>query len=100
MARNRYGQKQSNPIFRWLYLILFSITSIWLITSIITKKSPLEVLSSFFSSLPNPGQKDRELLILQKDSLITDLEEKLEACQGLGKYKRGLCVSLRILKWK
>lgn len=92
MAKKRYGQKQSNPIFRWIYLILFSLTSIWLITSIITKKSPLDVLSSFFSSLPNPHVKNQEVLILQKDSIISSLEEKLSACQGQGKYKRAMII--------
>jgi len=92
MAKNRYGQKQTNPIFRWAYLVLFSLTAIWLLTSIITKKSPLEVLSSFFSALPNPAVKNQELLILQKDSLITILEDKLSACEGLGKYKKGMII--------
>lgn len=92
MAKTRYGQKQSNPIFRWVYLVLFAFTSIWLVTSIITKKSPLEVLSSFFSAIPNPAIKNQELLISQKDSLITALEVKLEACQGNGNYKKGMII--------
>jgi len=92
MAKKRYGQKQTNPIFRWAYLVIFSLTTIWLVTSIITKKSPLEVLSSFFSSLPNPAIKNQELLIVRKDSIISALEEKLEACEGLGKYKKGIII--------
>ncbi len=92
MARKRYGQKQSNPIFRWVYLVVFFLTSLWLVTSIFTRKSPLEVLSSFFSALPNPTMKNQELLIMEKDSIINSLEEKLEACEGLGNYKKGIII--------
>ncbi len=92
MAKTRYGQKRSNPVFRWVYLVLFAFTSIWLVTSIITKKSPLEVLSSFFSAIPNPRIQNQEYLIIQKDSIITSLEEKLEACQGKGSYKKGMII--------
>jgi len=92
MAKPRYGQKQTNPILRWAYLVLFALSSLWLVTSIIAKKSPIEVLSSFFSAIPNPAVKNRELLIASKDSLILDLETKLEACQSKGSYKRGMII--------
>jgi len=93
MAKRRYGHRgNNNPIIQWAYLVTFGIASLWLLVSIFTKKSPLEVLSGFFSSIPNPTIKDKELLIIEKDSIISQLETKLEACEGLGKYKRGIVV--------
>ena len=92
MAKIRYGQKQSNPLYRWIYLVLFAFISIWLITSIIIQKSPTEVLSSFFSAIPNPGLKNKEILIAEKDSLISDLESRLANCEGQSRFKRGMVI--------
>lgn len=92
MAKARYGQKQQNPIFRWVYLVLFAFCAIWLTTSIIAQKSPTEVLSSFFSVIPNPGIKNHEKQIAEKDSIIADLQKQLAAFQGQGKYKRGMII--------
>lgn len=92
MAKTRYGQKQSNPIFKWVYMVFFAFVSLWLLISIITQQSPTNVLSSFFSKLPNPVTKNQELLITQKDSLITALETKLAACEGTTKFKRGMVI--------
>jgi len=92
MAKSRYGQKQGNPIFRWAYIVVFAVLAIWLLTSIIAKKSPTEVLNSFFSKLPNSAVKNQERLLLEKDSIIADLREKLENLQGSGKFKRGMII--------
>lgn len=73
-------------------MVFFGFVSLWLLVSIITQQSPTNVLSSFFSKLPNPVTKNQELLIAQKDSLITDLETKLSACEGTAKFKRGLVI--------
>ncbi len=90
MAKPRYGQRQNSPIIRWVYISAFILTALWLISSIITQKSPTQVLSSFFSIIPNPAEKNRQLFIAEKDSLITVLEEQLAACKGTGGYKRGM----------
>jgi len=92
MAKARYGQKQHNPIFRWIYLVLFVFSAIWLTTSIIAQKSPTEVLSSFFSVIPNPSGKNHEKVLAEKDSIIAELERQIAAFQGLGKYKRGMII--------
>ncbi len=92
MAKPRYGQKRSNPLLKWGYMILFGLVTIWLLVSIITQQSPTNVLSSFFSKLPNPVTKNQELLIIQKDSLITALETKLADCEGTTKFKRGMVI--------
>lgn len=92
MAKPRYGQKRTNPLFKWGYIILFGAISIWLLISIITQQSPTNVLSSFFSKLPNPVTKNQELLLVQKDSIITALEAKLEDCKGTSKFKRGMVI--------
>lgn len=92
MAKTRYGRKQMNPLFRWGYLVAFAFTALWLIISIVTQQSPTHVLSSMFSKLPNPVTKNQELLIAQKDSLITDLEAKLAECSGAAKFKRGMVI--------
>jgi len=73
-------------------MILFGLVTIWLLISIITQQSPTDVLSSFFSKLPNPVTKNQELLIIQKDSLITELETKLADCEGTTKFKRGMVI--------
>ena len=92
MAKPRYGQKRTNPLIKWGYMILFGAVSLWLLISIITKQSPTNVLSSFFSKLPNPVTKNQELLLIQKDSLITALETELQDCKGTSKFKRGLVI--------
>ena len=92
MAKTRYGQKQSNPILRWVYIVVFGILAIWLITSIVAQKSPTEVLGSFFSKLPNPTTKSQERLIAEKDSIIASLEDKLAALEGQGNFKKGMVI--------
>ena len=74
MAKARYGRKSHNPIFRWVYIVIFAIVALWLLTSIITQKSPLDVLGSFFSKIPNTKIKDQERVLAEKDSIIADLE--------------------------
>ena len=92
MAKPRYGQKRTNPLIKWGYMVLFGAVSLWLLISIITKQSPTNVLSSFFSKLPNPVTKNQELLLIQKDSLIAALETELQDCKGTSKFKRGLVI--------
>lgn len=92
MAKTRYGQKQRNPILRWAYIVVFGVLAIWLATSIIAQKSPTEVLSSFFSKLPNPTTKNQAILIAEKDSIIASLQAKLDALEGQGKFKKGMVI--------
>lgn len=92
MAKTRYGQKQSNPILRWAYIVVFGLIAIWLITSIIAQKSPTEVLSSFFSKLPNPTTANQAKQIAEKDSIIASLQAKLDALEGHGKFKKGMVI--------
>lgn len=92
MAKQRYGQKARNPLFTWGYLVAFAIIAIWLLTSIIAQKSPTEVLSSFFSKLPNPAIADKEQMIAEKDSIISALEAKLAKYESQAGYKRGMVI--------
>ena len=92
MAKARYGRKQTNPLLKWGYMVFFGLVTLWLLISIITQQSPTNVLSSFFSKLPNPVTKNQEMLLIEKDSIIASLEEKLEACAGTTKFKRGMVI--------
>ncbi len=92
MAKNRYGQKQTNPILKWGYLILFGLVSLWLIVSIISQESPTQVLGNFFSKIPNPASEDRIALIAEKDSIIASMTKRLEKCEGSTKFKRGMVI--------
>ena len=92
MAKARYGRKSHNPILRWVYIVVFAILAIWLLTSIIAQKSPVDVLGSFFSKIPNTKITTMEKQIIEKDSIIADLQSKLDALQGQGKFKRGMII--------
>ena len=82
MAKLRYGEKHQNTIFKWLYFVLFGIVAIWLISSIITKKSPADVVRSVFSKLPSSTSVSCEELLSQKDSIIRSLELELSKSTG------------------
>lgn len=92
MAKKRYGQKQLNPLFKWGYVVVFSLVSLWLVVSIFSQQSPTQVLGSFFSKLPNPVAESRVLLIAEKDSVINSLNEKLALCEGTTKFKKGMVI--------
>ena len=92
MARARYGQKSSNPLLKWAYIIVFGVLAIWLITSIVAQKSPTEVLGSFFSKIPNPKAQDQERLLAEKNAIIDSLQAELNKLQGQGTYKRGMVI--------
>lgn len=92
MAKVKYGSRQSNSVFRWVYFVLFILTALWLLSSIILGKSPTQVLSSAFSKIPNPNADAISLELMQKDSLITELEDKLSKCMGSGSFQRGMVI--------
>ncbi len=92
MSKQRYGQKQSHPALRWVYLVVFSLSTLWLLSSIITQKSPTDVLSSIFSKLPNPTVENSKTIIASQDSIINQLTEELENCKGTGNFKRGMVI--------
>lgn len=92
MAKLKYGNKTNNSIFRWVYYVVFFLIAIWLITSIILGKSPTKVLSSAFAKIPNPQNDAISLELMQKDSMITSLEDKLAKCMGSSGFTRGLVI--------
>jgi len=92
MSKFRKGSKKNNSIFRWLYIVLFSLVVIWLLSAIILGKSPTEVLSSAFSKIPNPTAQAITLEVEKKDSTIVALQEQLDKCMGSGGLKRGLVI--------
>ncbi len=77
MAKKRYGEKERNIIFRWVYIVVFGLVAIWLISSIITKESPADVLRGIFSKMPGKTSVSCEELLVEKDSIIKSLEEQL-----------------------
>ncbi|NNE27476.1 MAG: SH3 domain-containing protein [Saprospiraceae bacterium] len=93
MARKRYGEKTGNTIFRWLYFVIFGLISVWLISSIILKESPANVIRNIFSKMPGTDEVPCETLIIQKDSIIQELQAQLE---NFGKTsftsKRGIVI--------
>ena len=93
MARKRYGEKSSNSIFRWLYFVIFGIISIWLLSSIILKESPANVIRNIFSNMPGSDEIPCETLLVQKDSIIQELQSQLD---NFGKTsftsKRGIVI--------
>jgi len=92
MAKLRSGKKTNNSIFRWAYYVAFFLLALWLLSSIILRKSPTDVLSSAVSKIPNPQNDAIELELMQKDSMIASLEEKLDKCLGTAGYTRGIVI--------
>jgi len=91
MAKQRYGEKNRNILFRWLYFVLFAIISIWLLSSIITKKSPSETLKNLFTKLPASTEDPVDSIITaQKDSVIQSLKLQLAQCRGEVSYGRAM----------
>lgn len=91
MAKRRYGEKQNSIIFRWLYFVLFTIIAVWLISSIIIKKSPAETIKSVFTKLPTTAIAATDsLMVQQKDSIISSLELQLAQCRGEASYSRAM----------
>lgn len=90
--KKRYGQKPTNPLLRWGYIIIFGLIAIWLLLSIFMQKSPVEVLSSTFSKIPTPASSALQQELLEKDSIIKELQKKLATFEGRGNFKRGLVI--------
>lgn len=66
--------------------------AIWLIISIILKKSPSEVLSNTFSKIPTPSTSALQQELAEKDSIIELLNKKIQSYEGSGSYKRGIVI--------
>ena len=77
MAKRRYGEKQPNVMLRWLYFVIFLLISAWLLGSILAKKSPAATLKGIFSKIPSEKEIPCEELLIQKDSIIQELEMQI-----------------------
>jgi uncharacterized protein YgiM (DUF1202 family) len=88
----RYGEKERNQILKWASYIIFAIIVLWLLASIIIKKSPIDLLSSTFSKIPSPTSNSMQEELMQKDSIINELKLRLEAYEGKGNYGRALVI--------
>ncbi|MBT8189499.1 MAG: SH3 domain-containing protein [Saprospiraceae bacterium] len=77
MAKRRYGEKQPNIVFRWIYFVIFLLIAVWLLGSILAKKSPANTLKGLFSKIPGDSEIPCEELLIQKDSIIKELEAQV-----------------------
>jgi hypothetical protein len=89
---NRPNKKRNKNILKWVYISFFCFISIWLIISIVLQKNPTEILSSAFSKIPSPSDSQNRSIILQKDSLITQLTKQLEDCRSKGSFPKAIVI--------
>ena len=54
------------------------------------QKSPVALLSNTFSKIPTPISNAIQQELLEKDSIIAELQKKLATFEGRGNFKRGL----------
>ncbi len=92
IKKKRYGQKPTNPFLRWGYIVVFGLIALWLLLSIFMQKSPVELLSTTFSKIPTPVSSALQQEILEKDSIIAELQKKLATFEGRGNFKRGMVI--------
>lgn len=97
MSKKRYGTKTNKNIFQWVYMGVFGLVSIWLLSSIFFQKSPMELIKSISSKTK---QIAPESTIVPYDSLVIRLDrkereigvlnKKLEICKGEKNFKKAL----------
>ena len=89
---NRSNKRSSKNLLKWVYISCFFLISTWLIVSIVLQKNPTEILSSAFSKIPSPSDSQNRSIILEKDSIITQLEKALSDCQSKGSFAKAIVV--------
>jgi hypothetical protein len=85
-------KRDTKNILKWVYISFFCLISIWLIVSIVLQKNPTDVLSNAFSKIPTPSDSHNNLLIIQKDSLISSLEKQLSDCRSNGSFAKAIVI--------
>jgi len=78
----RRKENKGKKLLGWLYLVLFALVVIWFVVSIVKKKNPLDVLQGGFSQLSHNSTTALQREILQKDSIIEELRNRLAAYEG------------------
>lgn len=96
-SSKRYGSPKKSGFFKYLYYVVFGLLSLWLIASILFKKSPIDLLNDYSTkigatvseSMPNNADTN---FLMKKDSTITALKNELAICRGEKNYHKGKVV--------
>ena len=89
---NRPNKRNNKNLLKWVYISFFCFISVWLIISIVLQKNPTEILSSAFSKIPSPSDSQNRSIILQKDSIINQLEKQLSDCKSKGSFPKAIVI--------
>ncbi len=89
--KRRVDQK-TRKLLRWLYLIVFSVIVIWFVISIIQQRNPLDILQSGYAKISYEQSNNLEQQLAEKDSIITELQNKLAVYEGSNINRRALVI--------
>jgi len=97
MSKKRYGTKAERNIFQWIYFGIFGLITLWLLSSILFKTSPVELLKSITASkqqlVPEDTIVPYDSLVIRlnrKEQEMALLNKKLEICKGEKNFKKAL----------
>lgn len=80
MKRKQKSSKVN--ILKYIYIFVFILLVVWLVLSIVQKKNPLNVLKGSISELSHNSTTELQKQIAEKDSIISELENKLAVYEG------------------
>ncbi len=78
----RRKEKKGKKLLSWIYVLLFGLIAIWFVISIVKKKNPLEILQGGFTEISTNSTTSLQAQIAEKDSIITELRNRLAAYEG------------------
>ena len=80
MRRKR--DSKNSKLINYIYIFVFMIITAWLLISIIQKKNPLNILKGGLSELSENATTKLQQQLIEKDSIINELQNRLAAYEG------------------
>ena len=72
-SSKRYGDQKRSAVLRYLYFLVFGLLAAWLIASIVSEKSPIDLVRNSVTTIGDKvgsvGEEKQSTIISQKDSL-------------------------------
>lgn len=93
-SSKRYGDQKRSAVLRYLYFLIFGLLAAWLIASIVSEKSPIDLVRNSVSTIGDKvgsaNEEKQATLVSEKDSIISKLENDLAICRGEKSFHKAM----------